>query len=171
MAKYINDKKLTNEAIENILNECGLEIISSKQNNLTGEIVSFEPIMRLENQIIVNCRNKDTSKLANILYCRFPMLGQFNLGGGAYSVGDEVVVFEDFFASRLKLSDELDSLDENLFNKYQETMRKIFGKEYENDSEKYFEEVLLEESKRDGESPKKDEASETPKEKGEMGSE
>ena len=75
---------------------------------------------------------------------------------GAYSMGDEIVVLEDFMASRFKITPELDELDESLFKEYYKTMKLLFGKEYENDAKVYFDKYL-EENKSNEEKEKTEE--------------
>ena len=140
MSKYINNEKLTDEVIERFVNSCGLELIRSTVDDYTGKTVAIEPIERMEDMIMVKCKNVQMSEMAAQVLVKFPMFGLFNTG--AYSMGDEIVVLEDFFASRFKISDEMDELDEKLFLEYNKTMTKLFGKEYEQDAKKCFDEIL-----------------------------
>ena len=158
MAKYVNNEKLTDAIIEEILNKCGLEIIRTKEDYMTGKIVEINSIIRGDENIMVSCRNNEDAELAQTIYNRFPMLGMF--ANGPYSVGDEMVMFDDFFASRMKLNDELEPLDQKLFDVYHETMCNLFGEEYEKDSDACFQEILAEQKKE-----KKDEKT-TPSEMG-----
>ena len=145
MAKYVNNEKLTDKVIEDLLNKCGFELIREKQDDYIGETVKIEPIMRYNDRIIVSCLNKDTSELASAVFARFPMLGYFSRG--AYSMGEEIVTFDDYFAQRFKMTDELDSLDKELFETYHQTMCGLFGEEYERDSKEHFDKILEEEAK------------------------
>jgi len=170
MAKYINDKRVTDKILEDILNKCGFELIKTKTDKFNGE-TEINPIMRTEENIMVNCLNKEMSDMANIVYRRFPMLGMFN--SGAYSVGEEIVVFDDFFASRIKLTDELEDLDQKLFDVYHDSMCQIFGEEYEKDAQKCFDDILAENKKEDKNSDKKSSEEDKKKEEttSEMGAE
>jgi hypothetical protein len=158
MAKYVNNEKLTDKVIEDVLNKCGFELIREKHDDYIGETVKIEPIMRYNDRIIVSCLNKETSNLANAVFARFPMLGYFSRG--AYSMGEEIVTFDDYFAERFKMSDELDSLDKELFETYHQTMCGLFGEEYERDSREHFDKILEEEAKNketENQEPKKEE--------------
>ena len=145
MAKYVNDEKLTDSIIEEILNKCGLEIIKTKEDYMTGKVVEINSIIRGDENIMVSCRNNEDAEMAQAIYNRFPMLGMF--AKGPYSVGDEVVMFDDFFASRMKLNDEIEPLDQKLFDVYHETMCSLFGEEYEKDANACFDEIIAEQNK------------------------
>lgn len=145
MAKYINNEKLTDDIIKEMIEKCGLELITSRQDDYIGETVKIDPIIRYDDRIIVSCRNLETVEMAKTVYNRFPMLGYFSKG--AYEMGDEIVTLDDFFAQRLKIIDELDSLDQKLFDVYHETMCGIFGEEYERDARECFDKILEEENK------------------------
>ena len=67
---------------------------------------------------------------------KVPMMGMFE--SGVYSFGDEIVSLEDFSASRFKISDGVDDLDEKLFKEYYKAMRSIFGSEYDRDAEAFY---------------------------------
>lgn len=140
MARYINREQLTDNIIEGIMNRCGLELIREAVDDHTGKTVEINPIERMDEMIMVKCRNLHISELANMVYGRFPIFGMFNTS--AYSLGDEIVILEDYFASRFKIVDELDELDKQLFEEYTKTMSLLFGKEYIEDSQKCYSEVL-----------------------------
>lgn len=146
MAKYVNNEKLTDAIIEEFLNKCGLEVIKTKEDYMTGKIVEINSIIRSDENIMVSCRNNEDAEMAQTIYNHFPMLGMF--AKGPYSIGDEFVMLDDYFASRMKLSEELDPLDQKLFDTYHETMCNLFGEEYEKDSRKCFDEILAEENKK-----------------------
>ena len=143
MAKYVNDARLTDEVIEEILNKCGLEIIRDKYDELTGKKMEGNGIMRTEDMIMVGCKNVEMAEFADEIFARFPRLRMFNTG--AYSMGEEIVMFDDFFASRMKLSEELEPLDEKLFQEYNSKMCEIMGPEYEKDAEAEFARIQAEE--------------------------
>lgn len=147
MGKYINDKRLTDEVIKDVLNKCGFELITSKQDDYIGETVTVSGIVRSEDNIIANCINKETQEFAGLLYRRFPMMAMLNTG--AYSIGEEIITFDDFFAQRMKLNDEIDSLDKKLFDTYHSTMCSIFGEEYERDSKACFDEIMKKEAEKE----------------------
>ena len=159
MAKYVNDKRLTDEVIEEMLNKCGLKIIKKKIDDRTGEVFESGGIMRGEDTVMVNCKNVEMSNLANQVFSRFPQLGILNTS--AYSMGEEFVLLEDFFASRFKITEEIEPLDEKLFQVYYETMSSIFGEEYEKDAEASFEEIRKAEKNEKGET-KESEPENTP---------
>ena len=141
MAKYINDKRLTNEIITSMLARCGFEVITTKVDDFTGKVLEFDGIIRDENNIIVNCVNKQTAELAKAVMSYNPKLNLLNTS--AYSLGDEIIMMEDFFASRFKIIDEVDELDELLFIEFYKTMRLLFGKEYEQDFDKHCDELEI----------------------------
>ena len=136
MAKYVNDARLTDEVIEEILNKCGLEIIREKYDEFTGKKMEGNGIMRGEDTIMVGCKNVEMAEFADKIFNRFPRLRMFNTG--AYSMGDEVVMFDDFFASRMKINEELEPLDEKLFQEYHSKMCELMGAEYEKDAQAEF---------------------------------
>ena len=129
MAKYINDPRLTDRVIEGIMNRCGLDLIRAKYDDITGQVVPIDPIIRTEDLITVSCTNREMLAFASKFAEFSSMFKMFNTG--AYSMGDEIVVLEDFMASRFKITPEMDELDENLFKEYYKTMKLVFGKEFE----------------------------------------
>ena len=112
MAKYINDPRLTDKIIEGIMNRCGLDLIRAKYDDITGQVVPIDPIIRTDELITVSCTNREMLAFAAKVGEKIPFLQMFNTG--AYSIGDEIVVLEDFMASRFKITPELDELDEAL---------------------------------------------------------
>ena len=154
MAKYINNPKLTDGIIEGIMNRCGLDLVRAKYDDFTGKLVPIEPITRAEDMIMVSCTNREMLKFASMMSEKVPFMKIFNTG--AYALGDEIVILEDFMASRFKIIPEMDELDETLFKEYYKTMKLLFGKEYEDDAKVYFDKYL-EENKTDTEEKEKTE--------------
>ena len=113
MAKYINDERLTDNIIEDVINRCGLELVTSAVDDHTGQVVFVEPIERMQDMIMVRCKNIETAEFAELIYSKYPMLGMFNTN--AYSIGDEVVMLEDFIASRFK---SFRSVDDCMYSYY-----------------------------------------------------
>lgn len=142
MAKYINDPRLTDRVIEGIMNRCGLDLIRAKYDDITGQVVPIDPIIRTEDLITVSCTNREMLAFASKFAEFSSMFKMFNTG--AYSMGDEIVVLEDFMASRFKITPEMDELDENLFKEYYKTMKLVFGKEFEEDARAYYDKYLEE---------------------------
>ena len=98
MAKYINDPRLTDRVIEGIMNRCGLDLIRAKYDDITGQVVPIDPIIRTEDLITVSCTNREMLAFASKFAEFSSVFKMFNTG--AYSMGDEIVVLEDFMASR-----------------------------------------------------------------------
>jgi hypothetical protein len=142
MAKYINDPRLTDRVIEGIMNRCGLDLIRAKYDDITGQVVPIDPIIRTEDLITVSCTNREMLAFASKFAEFSSVFKMFNTG--AYSMGDEIVVLEDFIASRFKITPEMDELDENLFKEYYKTMKLVFGKEFEEDARAYYDKYLEE---------------------------
>jgi hypothetical protein len=142
MAKYINDPRLTDRVIEGIMNRCGLDLIRAKYDDITGQVVPIDPIIRTEDLITVSCTNREMLAFASKFAEFSSVFKMFNTG--AYSMGDEIVVLEDFMASRFKITPEMDELDENLFKEYYKTMKLVFGKEFEEDARAYYDKYLEE---------------------------
>lgn len=140
MAKYINNPKLTDKIIEGIMNRCGLDLITEAVDDHTGKTVEINPIERIDDMIMVKCKNIQTVEFADLVCSRFPVFGMFNTS--AYSLGDEIVILEDYFASRFKIVEDLDPLDKQLFEEYTKTMCLLFGPEYISDSQKCYDEIL-----------------------------
>ena len=145
MAKYIQDERLTDEVIEEILNKCGLELMKTRENYMTGKVEEVQNIIRGEDCIIVSCINKEIQDMADIIASRMPIFGMLSRGS-SYMPGDEIVTLDDFFAQRLKMAEEIDELDNKLFDTYHETICSIFGEEYEKDSQACFDEIIKQES-------------------------
>jgi hypothetical protein len=142
MAKYINDPRLTDRVIEGIMNRCGLDLIRAKYDDITGQVVPIDPIIRTEDLITVSRTNREMLAFASKFAEFSSVFKMFNTG--AYSMGDEIVVLEDFMASRFKITPEMDELDENLFKEYYKTMKLVFGKEFEEDARAYYDKYLEE---------------------------
>ena len=155
MAKYINDERLTDKVIEGMMNRCGLELVTSRIDDFTGNEVAVEPIIRMDDMIMVSCQNKSILDFARKFAEKVPTasyLTMFNTS--AYSLGDEIVILEDFFASRFKITPELDELDEKLFKEYYKTMSLVFGKEFEQDAKVCYNKYTEENSKESEETAK-----------------
>lgn len=142
MAKYINDPRLTDKIIEGIMNRCGLDLIRAKYDDITGQVVPIDPIIRTDELITVSCTNREMLAFASKFAEFSSVFKMFNTG--AYSMGDEIVVLEDFMASRFKITPELDELDEALFKEYYKTMKLVFGPEFEDDARVYYDKYLEE---------------------------
>ena len=139
--KYINDERVTDEFIEDILNKCGFELIRFQPDPKTGRSVEVDPIIRLHHQIMVHCRNVSMLEFIQDLSKMHPLFGMMQNVRG-YSVGDEVIFLEDFMANRLTVSDEIQPQDEKLFDEFYRAMSSMFGMEYEKDFKKYCAEYL-----------------------------
>lgn len=169
MAKYINDERLTDQVIEEILNKCGLELVKTKEDYMTGKTVQVQNIIRNDDYIIVSCINKEMQDFADIIASRMPIFGMLSRGG-AYMPGEEIITIDDFFAQRLKMSEEIETLDQKLFDTYHETMCSLFGKEYEKDASAEFERIRAEEANKENQTNEKDEQNESsPENAPEMG--
>ena len=142
MAKYINDPRLNDKIIEGIMNRCGLDLIRAKYDDISGQVVPIDPIIRTDDLITVSCTNREMLAFAAKIGEKVPFLQMFNTG--AYSIGDEIVILEDFMASRFKITPEMDELDEALFKDYYKTMKLVFGKEFEDDAKEYYKQYLEE---------------------------
>lgn len=151
MSKYINDPRLTDKIIEGIMNRCGLDLVRAKIDDFSGAIVPIEPITRADDMIMVSCTNREMLAFASKVGEKFPFLQMFNTG--AYSIGDEIVILEDFMASRFKIIQELDELDETLFKEYYKTMKLVFGPEFEKDARGYYDKLLEENKEKEDETP------------------
>lgn len=149
MAKYINDERVTDEFIEDILNRCGFELVRFQPDPKLGRVVEVEPITRFEDRIMVHCRNVSMVEFMRDLTSLHPLFGLMQ-GVGGYSVGDEVIFLEDFMASRLTISDA-NSQDEKLFDEYYDAMASMFGKEYEDDATNYYKKFIEESQAESGE--------------------
>ncbi len=155
MAKYINDPRLTDKVIEGIMNRCGLELVTSRIDDRTGNEVQVEPIIRMEDMIMVSCQNGEMLEFARKFAEKVPSVGLLTMfNTSAYSIGDEIVMLEDFFASRFKITPDLDELDEKLFKEYYKTMALVFGKEFEEDAKVCYNEYTKENSKESEETAK-----------------
>ena len=139
MAKYVTDERLTDDIIEKMLNECGLELKRDQVSDGTGKPFVPDPIMRGENSIMIRCKNSEKQELMRLVYKRFPNLALF--GTEVYQAGDELVMLEDFFATRMRISEDIGELDRKLFQKHYETMAELFGEEYEADARTCYEET------------------------------
>lgn len=155
MPKYINDERLNDRIIEGIMNRCGLELVRTRVDDITGKLVEVEPIIRMDDMIMVSCQNNELLDFARRFAEKSPLFGMMNaFNTSAYSLGDEIVILEDFFASRFKITPELDELDEKLFKEYYKTMALVFGKEFEEDAKICYDEYTKQNSKESEETPK-----------------
>ena len=116
-------------------------------DDFSGQVVPIDPIIRTDDLITVSCTNREMLAFAAKIGEKVPFLQMFNTG--AYSIGDEIVVLEDFMASRFKIVEEMDDLDEALFKEYYKTMKLVFGKEFEDDAKEYYKKYLEENKDKD----------------------
>lgn len=138
--KYINDERITDEFLEEILNKCGFELIRYQSDGKSFLARETEPIIRFDHQIMCHCRNVAMLEFIRDLKSTHPLFRMTE--GLGFSVGDEVVFFEDFMANRLTYSEEIHRQDEKLFEEFYRAMASLFGKEYEDDFEIYRTEFL-----------------------------
>lgn len=140
--KYINDERITDEFLEEILNKCGFELIRYQSDGKSFLARETEPIIRFDHQIMCHCRNVAMLEFIRDLKSTHPLFRMTE--GLGFSVGDEVVFFEDFMANRLTYSEEIHRQDEKLFEEFYRAMASMFGKEYEEDAANYYKKFIEE---------------------------